>query len=82
MIEAKNTSLEKILYDADNWKVKLDDLQQENLVGKMRNSVNLMRNSLARLQRQERLAGVKSQADAIELEVLRHNLNHQILLAK
>lgn len=48
----------------------------------MRNSINLMRNSLFRLQRQERLAGIKSEADAIELEVLRHNLNYQILLTK
>ena len=81
LIEKKKAVVEKVQYDAENWQAKLADLQEENLCGKMKTSINLMRGSIYRLRRQERLSEIKSETDAIELELLRHNLNHQMLLS-
>jgi hypothetical protein len=81
LVEKKRAVVEKVQYDADNWKAKLEDLQEENLCGKMKTSINLLRGAIYRLRRQERLSEIKSETDAIELELLRHNLNHQMLLS-
>jgi hypothetical protein len=81
LIEKKKVVVEKVQYDADNWKAKLEDLQEEGLSMKMKTSISLMRGAIYRLRRQERLSEIKSETDAVEMELLRHNLNHQMLLS-
>jgi heterodisulfide reductase subunit A-like polyferredoxin len=72
-IVAKKEQLNKISYEGDNWKEQLSVLQEENETTRLRKAITLMRNSLFRLRRQERLARLKSETDVVEMEVLRHN---------
>jgi heterodisulfide reductase subunit A-like polyferredoxin len=72
-IVAKKEQLNKISYEGDNWKEQLSVLQEENETTRLRKAITLIRNSLFRLRRQERLARLKSETDVVEMEVLRHN---------
>lgn len=72
-IAKKKEQLNKVSYEGDNWKEQFSVLQEENEATRLRKAITLMRNSLFRLRRQERLATIKSETDVVEMEVLRHN---------
>jgi hypothetical protein len=85
MLRQKTDELDGMRFDSDNWKERLAELQVVEgseqsglqLVSHLRQCITMIRNSLYRLKRQEKLMKLKSQTDAIELQVLRHDLNHK-----
>lgn len=81
-IRQKTDQLDGLRFDADNWKERLSELQlvegsELSLASHLRQSITLIQNSLFRLKSQEKMMKIKSETDAIELEVLRHDLNHK-----
>lgn len=81
-LRQKTDDLEALRFEADNWKELLSELQHVegsdfSQATLLRQSITTIRNSLSRLRRQEKLMELKSRTDAVELEVLRHDLNHK-----
>jgi hypothetical protein len=81
-LRQKTDELDSVRFDADSWKERLSELQQVegsdlSLASHLRQSITTIRNSLYRLKRQEKFLQLKSETDAVELEVLRHDLNHK-----
>lgn len=76
-IMKRKAQLDEVVFEADKWKEQLSMLQEENDTSRLRKAICLVRNSLFRLRRQERLARLKSETDTIEMEVLRHNYASQ-----
>mmetsp|Transcript_18671 Transcript_18671/g.27018 ORF Transcript_18671/g.27018 Transcript_18671/m.27018 type:complete len:732 (+) Transcript_18671:41-2236(+) len=77
LIEIKQEELDTVCYNADICQERLSVILEEDTPLKLRRAITRLRNSIYRLRRQEKLANIKSETDAVELQVLRHNLNHQ-----
>ena len=78
----KSDELDRLRFDADSWKERLSELQvvdgrDVSQASHLRQSIITMRNALYRLQRQEKMTKLKNDIDAVELEVLRHDLNYK-----
>ena len=81
-LRQKTDEIEGIRFEADNWKERLSELQRVegsdfSLATLLRQSTTTIRSSLSRLRRQEKLMDLKSRTDAVELEVLKHDLNQK-----
>lgn len=79
-LQRKKNELDGVRLDVDKWKERLSELRHVegldmNLPSHLRQAVAVVRNSLKRMKRHETLMDLKRQSDAVELEVLRHNLN-------
>lgn len=81
-LRQKTDELDGLRFDADSWKERLSELQlvegsDLSLASHLRQSITMIRNSVYRLRSQEQMMKLKSDTDAVELEVLRHDLNHK-----
>mmetsp|Transcript_19444 Transcript_19444/g.36241 ORF Transcript_19444/g.36241 Transcript_19444/m.36241 type:complete len:798 (-) Transcript_19444:87-2480(-) len=81
-LRQKSDEVEGLRFEADNWKERLSELQRVegselSLATLLRQSIATIRNSLSRLKRQEKLMEIKRRTDAVELEVLRHDLSQK-----
>ena len=82
IMREKSDELDRLRFDADSWKERLSELQvvdgrDVSQASHLRQSIIIMRNALYRLQRQEKMTKLKNDIDAVELEVLRHDLNYK-----